>query len=105
MKLLTKAIKAQLPNLYATEGQMLDAVARVKFFTPNSTWTWYAAEFDGKDTFYGLVVGHYIELGLFSLSELRLAGKLIERDLYFKPTTLRELKAYHEKSKRGQNLV
>jgi hypothetical protein len=27
----------------------LDAHAQVKFFTPDSGWTWYASEFDGND--------------------------------------------------------
>ena len=73
----------------------MQAVAQVKFFTPDSSWTWYATEFDGEDLFYGLVIGHYKEFGSFSLSELRtVRGKLglpIERDLYFEPTTLAEL--------------
>ena len=55
------------------------------------------------DTFFGLVAGHEIELGYFSLCELEEAkgplGLPIERDLYFKPKTLKELKELHE---RGQ---
>lgn len=49
--------------------------------------------------FFGLVVGHEIELGNFSLNEFeegRRSGLLIERDLYFNPRTLRELKELHE---------
>ena len=52
----------------AYEEQGLDAKALVKFFIPDSNWTWYASEFDGEDTFYGLVVGHEIEPAYFSLS-------------------------------------
>ena len=54
-------------------------------------------EFDGKDTFFGLVDGFEVELGYFTLSELqRNRGKLglpIERDLYFTPCRLSELRA------------
>jgi hypothetical protein len=95
MKLLTKAILKRLPPLYSTEEQGLNAVAQVKFFTPDSSWTWYATEFDGKDTFFGLADGFEKELGYFSLSELQsVRGKLglpVERDKFFEPTPLKEL--------------
>jgi len=95
MKLLTKEIRRALPPLGSQDGQGLDAIARVKFFTPDGGWTWYATEFDGEDTFFGLVVGFEAELGYFQLSELeQVRGRLelpIERDRSFKPTALREL--------------
>ncbi len=58
-----------------------------------SIWTWYVLEFDGEDTFFGLVDGLEVELGYFSLSELEsLRGLLgepaVERDLYFKQCKL-----------------
>jgi hypothetical protein len=95
MKLLTKEIRRALPPLGSQDGRGLEAIARVKFFTPDGGWTWYASEFDGEDTFFGLVVGFEAELGYFQLSELeQVRGRLglpIERDRYFKPTALREL--------------
>ena len=95
MQLLTKAIVKRLPPIGATEGQGMQALAQVKFFTPDSSWTWYASEFDGTDIFYGLVIGHFKEFGTFSLSELQSVrgalGLPVERDLYFKPTPLQEL--------------
>jgi len=100
MILLPEDIKKELPKLYANDGLGLDALARVKFFTPDSNWTWYASEFDGKDIFFGLVIGFETELGYFSLSELSEArgplGLPIERDLHFVPKTLRELEAHHD---------
>lgn len=95
MELLPQSIARKLPPLCATEEQGLKAVARVKFFTPDSSWTWYAVEFDGKDIFFGLVKGFETELGYFSLAELKtIRGKLglpVERDRYFRPTPLEEL--------------
>lgn len=86
MKLLTKQIRKKLPPLYSQYSKGGKAVAYVKFFTPDSSWTWYATEFDGKDTFFGLVDGIVKELGYFSLSELEKAkgpmGLPIERDLH-----------------------
>ena len=95
MKLLTKEIIEKLPKLYTQEEKGLDAVAVVKFFTPDSNWTWYATEFDGEDLFFGLVDGFEKEIGYFRLSELQSVkgalGLPIERDMYFKPKTLKEL--------------
>lgn len=88
MKLLTKELLAKLPPLYATEHEK-DPMIWVKFFYPDFDWTWFAIEFDGKDTFLGLVDGYEVELGYFTLSELlQKRGKWglpIERDLDFKP--------------------
>lgn len=101
MNLLTQELRHQLPKLYATEELGAEAKAVVKFFTPDGGWTWYATEFDGKDIFFGLAIGFEAELGYFSLSELEsVRGKLglpVERDLYFKPTTIKEIKAYYIK--------
>lgn len=98
--LLTEQIRKKLPRLYECEDQGLNAMAQVKFFTPDSSWTWYATEFDGEDVFFGLVVGHEAELGYFSLSELlSIRGPLglpVERDLYYVPKTLKELMNRHQ---------
>ena len=95
VKLLTKAARRKLPPLYSQDSEGGAAVARVKFFTPDSSWTWYATEFDGEDTFFGLVDGQCKELGYFSLSELQTArgpmGLLIERDLHWQPKSLEEI--------------
>jgi Protein of unknown function (DUF2958) len=100
MHLLTTAIRQRLPPLYANE-EGTDALAIVKFFTPDAGWTWYASEFDGDDLFFGLAVGFEPELGNFRLSELQsIRGRLglpVERDRFFKPTPLRELLDTHER--------
>lgn len=95
MKLLTDEIRATLPPLYSTVNEP-DPIVHVKFFTPWSNWTWYVTEFDGEDIFFGYVVGFDSELGYFSLSELESIkgpyGLKIERDLYFTPKPLSEVK-------------
>ena len=95
MMLLTKANRRALPPLYSQEDKGADAIAVVNFFTPDSSWSWYATEFDGTDRFFGLVDGQYKELGYFSLSEMKGVrgpmGLPIERDRYWKPKTLREI--------------
>lgn len=92
MELLTQEDLKRLPKLGATDGQGMKAIAYVKFFAPGF-WTWYATQFDGEDTFFGLVRGFEYELGYFSLKELKsIRGLGVERDMYFKPATLEECK-------------
>jgi len=82
-----------------------------KFFTPDAQWTWYVTEGSPVDedglydtdkekvdfVFFGLVKGLEVELGYFSLSELTgirgLFGLPVERDLYFEPVRLSEVKS------------
>ena len=95
MQLLTRELRCRLPPLGGQDSKGGKAVAYVKFFTPDSSWTWYATEFDGQDTFFGLVEGQEKELGYFSLAELQGArgpmGLAIERDLHWTPKTLAEI--------------
>ena len=102
MKLLTKALRKELPALYSQENNP-DPKVIVKFFTPWTNWTWYATEGqpilddDGNEVdfrFFGLVDGHEKELGYFHLSELSSIkgpwGLKIERDMHFYEHTLSE---------------
>ena len=72
-----------------------EATCIVKFFDPSGSWTWYATEFDGEDTFFGLVDGFELEWGDFSLSELQSVrgrfGLGIERDRYFGMPKLKDV--------------
>lgn len=100
--LLDQASREKLPPLYSTDKQGMKALAHVKFFTPDSDWTWYASEFAGKDTFFGLVSGFEVEFGYFSLKELQETrgpmGLQIERDLYFEPETFKNIMKFHQKN-------
>jgi len=95
MKLLTKEIRRKLPPLYSQDGKGGKAICYLKMFTPDGNFTFYATEYDGEDTFFGLVDGHCKELGYFSLSELKgVSGPLglpIERDKFWQPKTLAEI--------------
>jgi len=104
MKLLTQEIRRKLPPLYAQDGRGGKAVVHVKFFTPDSGFTWWITEGspikDDAGTevdfhFFALVEGQFKELGYVSLSELESVrgpmGLPIERDLHWKPKTLEEI--------------
>lgn len=122
MKLLTREITERIPALYAQDGKGDDALVHVKFFTPWTSWTWYATEAtaimqDGRELslsevdvdellredgsvedvrFFGLVEGLETELGYFSLRELQgvkgPAGLRIERDIGYGPKRLGDVR-------------
>jgi hypothetical protein len=114
LKLLTEALIKQIPVLYTTEEkEPKEIIAFVKFFVVFSNWTWYVCEYDGEDTFYGYVIGLEPEFGYFSLKELESlrftlksdgdnkllpvltnnqnGAPAVERDLFFKPTALKDI--------------
>jgi hypothetical protein len=114
--LLPESLKERIPALYSQEGP--DPLVVCKFFDPVGSWTWYATEGSPVDEdgyydtnkekvdylFFGLVVGHVAELGCFSLEELKTAKEgmrglralPIERDVYFRPQRLSEIRGQHE---------
>lgn len=96
---IPEELREKIPKLYGAEHESSPMVW-VKLFTPDSSWTWYITEFDGQDTCFGFVVGDFPELGYFSLSEIaRVRGPLglpVERDLYFEPKPLEEVRAKHD---------
>lgn len=86
-----------IPNLYETE-YVKDPVCHIKFFLPDSNWTWYIIELSQSDktTCFGYVIGHEAELGYFNLSEIKeIKGRLglaVECDISFIPVCLSEVK-------------
>ena len=109
IKLLTKELEKALPALYSQEKPP-DPLVVCKFFTPDAGWTWFVIEGSPVDDggycdtdkekvgflFFGLVCGFDVELGYFLLSELEtIRGKFglpVERDRFFQPTRLSEVK-------------
>jgi len=80
----------KIPALYSTEDSE-DPVAVLRYFTPDSSFTWYLTEYDPEQRLaFGLVIGHERELGYFSFTELEVLrgprGLPVERDLHFEPT-------------------
>jgi hypothetical protein len=111
MKLLTDALKKQLPPLYSQQNES-DPMVVIKFFHPMSDMTWYAIEGSPVDEeglydtdkekvdflFFGWVYSDFPELGYFSLSEMlhvKVGGLGMERDLQFTPKRLSEVKKEH----------
>lgn len=98
--LMPESVMKQIPALYATQDQE-DPIVWMKYFTPDSSWTWYVTEFDPVDRLcFGLVIGHEIELGYFSFAELESVtgplGLRVERDLYFRQQPLSIVRSLHQ---------
>ena len=98
MDIFPLELRGAIPALYAQEG-VKDPVVHVKFFTPDSNWTWYATEGSpgGNDfIFFGYVIGLESEWGYFALSDLQSSrgplGLPIERDLYFHPSPFSQVR-------------
>jgi len=97
MELLPLDLREGLSKLYTQDGTS-DPTVHVKYFTPDSAWTWYATEGQPDESdfrFFGYVIGLEREWGYFMLSELESArgplGLPIERDLHFQPAPLSEV--------------
>ena len=99
MDLLPDDLRAELPPLYAQENNR-DPTVHIKFFTPDSSWTWFITEGSQEEDdfiFFGYVIGQCEEWGYSSLNELQAVrgplGPAIERDLYFRPGPFSEVLA------------
>ena len=101
MKLLTQEIIKKLPAL-GSQDKVKDPIVVVKFFTPDSSFTWFIieGEQEGEDwRFFANVVSHlcpYGELGYVMLSQLqKVRGSWslsVERDKFFTPKPLSQCK-------------
>lgn len=96
MTLLAKDIQSILPPLYS-QNRNADPLVFVRFFDCLGDWSWYAAEFDGTNLFFGVVLGLEREVGYFSLTEFeevnRSAGfERIKHDPDFEPAPISEIR-------------
>ena len=99
-KLMTKELADTIPPLYANDraDDPNAVVARVKLFSPYTGWRWHITEWDPETGLcFGLVEGLEVELGYFDLTDLAevtVFGSVpaAERDLYWAPMTLGEIR-------------
>ena len=99
-QLMTQKLVAAIPALGANENvrDYDHVLAPAKLFSPYNGWTWYITEMDPvTGQCFGLVEGFERELGYFDLTELAettVYGGVpaVERDLYWEPQTLGEIK-------------
>ena len=99
-KLMTKEIGDRIPRIGASDNvnDFDDVLAEAKLFCPYTGWRWYVTEWDPETgTCFGLVEGFESEIGYFDLTELAeatLFGSVpaVERDLYWEPKTIGEIR-------------
>ena len=96
MKLLTKELLKKLPPIGHSIETKEEPQAIVKWFTPDSNWTWYVVEYNPETGMcWGLVDGFEKEFGFFTIDEIqKLKGPLklpIERDMWFEKCNLNSL--------------
>ena len=99
MKLLTSATKKRFNSVWSQDWQWYNAIIIAKFFTPFSSFTWYATEYNEETwEFFWLVDWWYEkELWYFTLSEfeeLNNSGNWnvkVERDIYWNEKTIWEI--------------
>ncbi len=99
-ELLAKKYRRKLPPLGSTKHDK-DPVAQVKFYNGRGSCAWYATEFDGEDTLFGLVDGPERNLAYFSLIELQALkppGLNVMCDTYWEPRLLSECDRLLEES-------
>lgn len=91
MSLIPKDLAEKIPKLYETETKDIhDKVALVKLYAPGTYWEWYVVEYDREDICFGLVKGHEVEFGYFSIKELESIENphKVVRDEGFEPTAV-----------------
>ena len=85
MKLLTKEIKEKAEKQYK-QGSDMEQKVVAKYFDAMGDWKWFLMNKKKDDDYcWGIVKGHEIEMGSFSIDELRSMQPRIQRDRYFEP--------------------
>lgn len=101
MSLLTEKLRNRLPRIGNDPGTPIrDTTVHARFYDPSSVWNWYVIEYDGRETFFGLIVTrHTAVAGQFSLGELEAIvyddpaeGEIrVRNDPNFTPVTVAKL--------------
>ena len=100
-QLMPQKLSDVIPALGANENarDYDEVLAPAKLFSPYNGWTWYITEMDPETgQCFGLVDGFEKEIGYFDLTELAettvFSGvPAVERDLYWQPRTLGQIKS------------
>lgn len=97
--LMTEDVGASIPAIGASEQDNTDdVICPVKLFSPYAGWRWYITEWNSETGLcFGLVEGFETEFGYFDLNELAEVTVLggvpaVERDLYWSPQTIGEIR-------------
>ena len=85
MKLITKEIKDKAQKQF-DDGSDMEQMVVAKYFDAMGDWKWFLMNMDkDEDYCWGIVKGHEVEMGSFSMAELKSMQPRLQRDLYFEP--------------------
>lgn len=92
MELMNDELKKNLPMLYDTEDTKIeDKIVYIRYYEISSGWQWFLTEYDPSERLcFGIVYGHEVEWGYFSLDEMEQIDTII-RDETFKPKKFSQL--------------
>jgi hypothetical protein len=74
------------------DGSDMEQMVVAKYFDAMGGWKWFLMNMDkDEDYCWGIVKGHEVEMGSFSIKELQSMSPRIQRDLYFEPVKASEI--------------
>ena len=91
MKLMTKEIQKKAEKQYDL-GSDMEQMVVAKYFDAMGDWKWFLMNMDKDgDYCWGIVKGHEVEMGSFSMEELKSMQPRLQRDLYFEPVKAKDV--------------
>ena len=101
MKLMTKKLEKEIAKPFTTGDKAVkDMTIYAHYFSPIKNFDWFVFEYDSYTRcFYGFANLNDLEMaemGYFGLDEFEAINRhygfpMIERDMYFKPNTVKEV--------------
>ena len=88
---MTKEIKDKAQKQF-DDGSDMEQMVVAKYFDPMGSWKWFLMNMDKDgDYCWGIVKGHAVEMGSFSMAELKSMQPRLQRDLYFEPMKAKDV--------------
>ena len=88
---MTKEIKKKAQKQF-DDGSDMEQMVVAKYFDAMGGWKWFLMNMHkDEDYCWGIVKGHEVEMGSFSIKELQSMSPRIQRDLYFEPVKASEV--------------
>ena len=98
---MTKEIKEKAEKQY-DEGSDMEQMVVAKYFDAMGDWKWFLMNMgEDEDYCWGIVKGFAVEMGSFSMEELKSMQPRIQRDMYFEPMKASDV---FDKLNRGEHV-
>ena len=88
---MTKEIKEKAQKQF-DDGSDMEQMVVAKYFDAMGGWKWFLMNKKKDDSYcWGIVKGHAVEMGSFSIDELKSMQPRIQRHLYFEPMKAKDV--------------